>query len=163
MNVHSVHSREISAPPERDVLVPVAGVAVPGALVGLAALHAAWALGWRWPGGSDRELAERVLSGGTELPPEWATWAVALALTGAAVVVRGAASTEPPPLVRRLAWGVAGVFLIRGAASPPMDLIRGSDGLYERLDLAIYSPLCLVLGAGTAALARRGGGGSPGR
>lgn len=58
---------------------------------------------------------------------------------------------------------MAGVFLIRGAASPPMDLIRGSDGLYERLDLAIYSPLCLVLGAGTAALARRGGGGSPGR
>jgi len=134
----------------------VGGVAVPAALAALAALHAAWALGWRWPGGSDRELAERVLGGGaTELPPDWATWAVAIALAGAAAIVRATASDEPPPVVRRLAWAGAAVFLIRGVVYVPADLIRGLDGLYERLDLAIYSPLCLVLGVGAAAVAWR--------
>lgn len=155
------HAREISPLPERaDALLnrlgPASGVAVPATLAGLGALHAAWALGWRWPGGSDRALAERVLGGGaTELPPEWATWSVAAALGGAAAIVRTAASGEPSAAVRRLAWGVAGVFLLRGAGSPPIDLIRGLDGLYERLDLAIYSPLCLALGVGATAVAWR--------
>ena len=44
----------------------------------------------------------------------------------------------------------AGVFVIRGAVSPPIDVIRGRSGVYERLDLAFYSPLALALGAGAA-------------
>jgi hypothetical protein len=143
--------RRLAGPRSRAV----AGVAVPAALAALAALHAAWALGWHWPGGSERELAERVLSGGSQMPPEWATWTVAAALAGAAVIVRAAAARRPPRLVRRLAWTVAGVFAIRGVVYLPVDLLRGLDGIYERLDLAIYSPLCLLLGAGTAAVARR--------
>ena len=45
------------------------GWIVPGTLVAIAALHAAWALGWRWPGGSDQALADHVISQGAELPP----------------------------------------------------------------------------------------------
>jgi Protein of unknown function (DUF3995) len=132
------------------------GLAVPPALAGLAALHMAWALGSPWPASSKRQLAERVFSEGARMPPAWATGAVALGLGGAAGIVARAAAAPPSPFVRRLTRGIAAVFWIRGAAGPPFDLIRGRDGVYERLDLAIYSPLSLALGAGTAAVARRG-------
>ncbi|MCP9489208.1 MAG: hypothetical protein MSC31_04970 [Solirubrobacteraceae bacterium MAG38_C4-C5] len=36
-----------------------------------------------------------------------------------------------------------------------VDLIRGFDEIYERLDITIYSPLCLFLGIGTATVAQR--------
>ena len=61
MNIYNVHR-------------PRGAAAVPTALTGLAALHAAWALGWRWPGGSDRELAERVVGPGAELPQPEMIW-----------------------------------------------------------------------------------------
>lgn len=160
MRFHSVHDRSEAASVGQSGLDRLAGlsaVAVPSTLAGLAALHAAWALGWRWPGGSDRAFAERVLgTDATEPPPAVATWAVALALLGAAAIV-GTAGSEDRSRIHHLATlGIAGVFLARGAISIPVDLYRGLDGPYERLDLAIYSPLCLTLGAGTAAVARRG-------
>lgn len=138
-----------------DSLTRLSGVAVPAGLAAIAALHGAWALGWRWPGGSDSELAERVIGAGSELPPDWATWLVAGVLAGSAVVVRTAATAEASPFVRRLAWAVAGVLLVRGTVSIPVDLTRGFDEIYERLDLVIYSPVCLALGAGAAIVARR--------
>jgi len=53
-------------------LTRAAAVGVPANLVALAALHAAWALGWRWPGGSDRECVETVGGSGVDIhsPPE---------------------------------------------------------------------------------------------
>jgi hypothetical protein len=131
------------------------GLAVPPALAALAVLHAAWALGSNWPADNQRELAERVLADETKMPPVWATWAVALGLGGAAGVVRRAAAGRPSTLVRRLTQGIAAVFLVRGAVFVPIDLVRGRRGVYERLDLAIYSPLSLALGAGAAAVAKR--------
>jgi hypothetical protein len=68
----------------------------------------------------------------------------------AASVVRRAAIGRPSPLMRRLTRAIAGVFLIRGAVSPRIDVIRGRSGVYERLDLAFYSPLALALGGGAA-------------
>ena len=63
-----------------DRLARMGGVLSPAALAALAALHAAWALGWRWPGDTDHALAELVLSSsererlmtltGSELPPD---------------------------------------------------------------------------------------------
>jgi hypothetical protein len=83
-------------------LAQVAGAIVPGTLLALAGLHAAWALGCRWPGGDDRQLAEYVLSRaererlrqltGRELPPAPLTWAVAGGLLTAAAGVRATAS-----------------------------------------------------------------------
>lgn len=153
MRLHDVHAR---ASARAESISAASAVLVPATLVGLAGLHVAWALGWRWPGGSDREFVARVVGNrATEVPPVAATWAVAVALLGAAGIVRAAAATETASRGLRVAtWGIAGAFLARGAISIPVDLVRGFDEPYERLDLTIYSPLCLALGGATAVLAR---------
>jgi hypothetical protein len=168
MKVRSIHGEEISVQPTRiDTILDRAGragaVAVPPALAALGALHAAWALGWRWPGSDDRGLAERVLSrsererlGTGRLPPAPLTWTVAAALLSAAGIVRAASGAAPRP-VRGAAWAVSAAFLARGAVSIPADLVGGPEDAYQRLDLAIYSPLSLALGAGTAAAVARTG------
>lgn len=149
----------------RDRLVRVSGVAVPTVLIAIAALHAAWALGWYWPAGSERELAELVLSSGERerldggMPPAAITWVVALGLAGAATVVRAAASGTRSRTRRGAAWGVATIFLVRGVVYPPLDVLGGLDDPYDRLDLAIYSPLCLALALATALVLRRTAGG----
>jgi hypothetical protein len=126
---------------------------VPGTLATIAALHAAWALGWRWPGGSDQALADHVVGHGAELPPDGLTWLVAALLLTGAAIVRAAAGTRTR--LRLAAWAVASVLLARGAVYVPIDLAGGLGDVYSRLDLAIYSPLCLALGAGTARLLTR--------
>ena len=128
---------------------PRGGVAIPAALSGLAAVHAAWALGWRWPGGSDRELAERVVGPGAELPATGMVWAVSTLLSVAAVSVHAAANGARGP-ARLAAWGVAGVLTARGLIGIPVDLAGGLEPIFNRLDLAVYSPLALGLGLGTA-------------
>ncbi len=124
---------------------------VPGTLTAIAGMHAAWALGWRWPGGTDQALADHVVGRGASLPPDWLTALVAgTLLAGAAIVRDGAAGADGR--TRLAAWGVAGVLLTRGAVSVPIDLAGDRDDVYTRLDLAVYSPLCLALGAGTVRL-----------
>ena len=131
---------------------------VPPVLLAIAALHAAWALGSSWPSDDERALAQAVLSGAaTEMPPGWASWAVAGTLTGAAGLVQLAGGHHPARWVRRMTLGAAGMFLFRGAVYIPVDLANGLASRYDRLDLALYSPLCLALGAGTWAVARRHG------
>jgi hypothetical protein len=131
-----------------------AAVLVPAALAAIAAIHAAWALGWRWPGHDDESLAERVVGASAELPSEPLTWVVAGLLGAAAAAVAAVGSGRQKRLVRAAAWSVAGVLLLRGAAYIPIDLIGGLETEYARLDLAIYSPLCLALGLGAAIVAR---------
>jgi hypothetical protein len=140
------------APSDRSVRS--LGTAVPAALAGIAAVHAAWALGWRWPGGSDKAFAERVIGTG-ELPPEWATWAVAGLLASAAAMVRTTARGSHSTVSRAGSWTVAGVLLARGTAGMGVSAARGLDSIYSRLDAFVYSPLCLTLGAGTALVAER--------
>jgi hypothetical protein len=131
-----------------------AAVFVPAALAAIAAIHAAWALGWRWPGHDDESLAERVVGAGAELPPEPVVWVVAGLLGAAAAVVAAVGAGRRERLVRAAAWSVAGVLLVRGAAYIPIDLIGTLETEYARLDLAIYSPLSLALGLGAAIVAR---------
>lgn len=133
----------------------VARALVPAALGGIAAIHAAWAMGWRWPGGSDEAFAERVVGSGQELPPVWATWTVAGLLGAAAATVWLAGDDEPAPWSRPATAAIAAMMLVRGAVFVPVDLAHGLEGPFDRLDLAVYSPLCLALGAGAGAVARR--------
>jgi len=141
------------AEPSRT-LTRAAAVGVPASLAALAALHAAWALGWRWPGGSDREWVETVGGPGAELPSPAEIWAVAAALAFSASFVGAAARPEAGRLARIGAGAVAGVLLIRGLVGPVTDLAGGLDDRFERLDLLLYSPLCLALGSGAALVAR---------
>jgi len=144
-----------------DRAARIGGVATPAVLAAIAALHAAWALGSPWPAGTQRELAEAVLSQGERdrldggMPPAPLTASVALVLLAAAGTVRGAATGPRSRTLRGAAWGVSAVFLARGVAYLPSDLIGGLDDTYRRLDLAVYSPLCLALGATTAIAVRR--------
>ena len=143
------------------------GVAVPALLTAIAALHARWALGSPWPAASERQLAEAVLSSSERdkldggLPPAPATWLVAVALLAAAGTVRTAAAGTHSRALRGAAWGVSAVLLARGVAYIPSDLNGGLDDNYQRLDLTIYSPLCLALGAATALVARCASGSRP--
>jgi hypothetical protein len=144
-----------------DRLTRFSGLAVPAVLVALAALHASWALGLYWPANSESELAEYVLSDGErhrlggDLPSAALTWAVALSLAGAAAIVRAAASGARSRWLRPAAWGVAAVFFVRAVAYLPADLVGGVEDTYQRLDLALYAPLCLGLAAGTAIVVRQ--------
>jgi hypothetical protein len=147
-----VNSVEVALRPRRGRF---AAIAVPGALLALGAIHSAWALGWRWPGGDDAAFAERVVGNGAELPSTGATWAVAAALVAAAGVVHRAADGARGR-IRMAAWGVAATFTARGLLYIPIDLACGVDAPYEPLDLAIYSPISLTIGLGTAWLLRSG-------
>ncbi|MGH2745184.1 MAG: hypothetical protein ACRDN8_22390, partial [Thermoleophilaceae bacterium] len=53
-----------------------------------------------------------------------------------------------------LAWATAAALLVRGAVYPPIDLANGLASDYDRIDLALYSPLCLLLGLGAFTVAR---------
>jgi hypothetical protein len=141
---------EVALRPRRGRL---AAIAVPGALVALGGIHAAWALGWRWPGGDDAAFAERVVGNGAELPPVWATWTVAAAMVAAGVVVHRARHGAGGR-ARTAAWGVAAIFTARGLLFIPIDLAGGVERPYDPLDLAIYSPTALAIGLGTAWLLR---------
>jgi hypothetical protein len=131
-----------------------AGILVPAALGAIAAIHAAWALGWRWPGGTDDALADRVVGAGAELPPEPIVWAVAALLAAGGAAVAAVAAGRRERFLRAATWTVAGVLTVRGALYIPVDLVDGLRSTYSQLDLALYSPLCLALGLGAAVVAR---------
>ncbi|NYI80257.1 DUF3995 domain-containing protein [Nocardioides panzhihuensis] len=130
----------------------------PVGLGGLGLLHAAWALGWRWPGGSDEAWAER-LGGTTEMPTDAETWMMALVLIGGSGVVAASSSdTLRPPLVRRLvrfaAWGGSAALIGRALYFLPQDL-AGDPGIFDKLDLTVYAPLSATLGICIATSLRR--------
>jgi hypothetical protein len=139
--------------PLGDRLTRPAAIVVPTGLGAIAAIHAAWALGWRWPGGTDQALAERVV-GADGLPPEPVVWAVAAVLGAAATAVAAVATGRREPILRAATWSVAGVLIARGTLGIPIHVIGGLDSIYARLDVALYSPLCLALGLGAALVAR---------
>ena len=127
------------------------------ALTAIAALHAAWGLGMTWPGTDARSLAQKVV-GGSVFPSPTACFVVAGLVTAAAALVAARAHPKaqplqriPQPLAVLGVTAVAAVLGLRGA----MGMVGSATGLlastgeFRRLNLAIYSPLCLALAAGT--------------
>lgn len=132
-----------------------AGGAAALALTGLAGLHAYWARGGLWPGHDPASLGETVVGPGAELPPSPAVWAVAGLLGAlAAAVATTTALREPPGLARTMTRVTGGVLLARGVGGIPLSLINGLDTRFGRLDVLLYSPLCVALSCG-AVLADR--------
>lgn len=126
------------------------------ALAALAAFHGYWALGGQWPGTNDASLGETVVGPGAELPPPPAVWAVAgLLLVSAAGVASAASVRGPTRLARAVSWATGTALLARGALGLPVSLLTGRGTRYGRLDILVYSPLCLALGAAVVLVARR--------
>ena len=133
-----------------------AGVA--GSLALLSALHAIWVFS-SWPLTGRTRFAEIVVGTSPDkVPPAAATSTVAALLASAAALVArcGAPGRRPPPRIAVLGTRtVAGVLLARAVAG---FAVSGSGLVdapadYRRLDLAVYSPLCLALGVGAARVA----------
>jgi hypothetical protein len=142
-------------PGGRDVsLDHAAGTAVATALLGMAALHAAWGAGSSWPMADRAELSDAVLgSPGLQRGGAAACFAVAGTLgTGAALVAgwprqldrqrRGAVAVMAAVLAGRGVLGLAG----RTALVVPVS----TGARFRRLDRRIYAPLCLALAGLTA-------------
>ncbi len=140
-----------------------AGSLAAAAFLAIAALHAYWALGGFWPGRDAESLARLVVGGppGMRFPGRVATWAVVAVLAGGAAVVLAAAGVmavpAPPALVRGAALLGAAVLLIRGLEGL-VDVRLRPDTVgspFARLNVILYSPLCLLLALLTALGASR--------
>ncbi|MFF2272201.1 DUF3995 domain-containing protein [Agromyces sp. NPDC058136] len=125
-------------------------------LVGVGALHAAWASGSSWPARSRRELADAVV-GSDAAPAPLATAAVAVAATAGGIVAGGALGDRPIAVVGRRAAGLA--LIARAVVGGPvacrlLGLPEPSDR-FRKLDARWYRPLCAVLGVAALLGARR--------
>ncbi len=119
----------------------------------LSALHVYWAAGGAWPAVDRATLADTVVGGpaGSKFPSTLATALVAVGLAGAAVTITiasGLVSWAPAvTAARAAAWLLAALLLLRGVGgffeARFRPAIVGTP--YCRLNLTIYSPLCLTL------------------
>ncbi|ARF80606.1 DUF3995 domain-containing protein [Kitasatospora aureofaciens] len=140
--------------------VRVVGGAVSAALAVTGALHAVWAV-TPWPLRTPEEFADAVVGTGRGVPPAGACLAVAGALGAASYLVGAEAGVLPavgsPGLRRSGVRVAAGVLLARGVAGP---VVFGRVGerteRFRRLNVRYYSPLCVALGVGAAAVGWRG-------
>lgn len=126
----------------------------------IAALHAYWGLGGVWPGTDSRSCARAVAGfrGIEAMPSPAESFVVTAALIVAALVVMALGGVFASPFERVPLAGaalfVALVFLGRGVLGfTPGWRRRTPEMPFARLDVRYYSPLCLLIGAGTAALA----------
>jgi len=123
---------------------------VAGVLFGaIAALHGLWALGITWPFGDKEALSETVFgSPASTFPPPAATLAVTVLLGAAAMVVTGKGGVWGARMPRWVftagTWAVTAVLFLRAAFYGPAAI--GSDAINRTWELALYTPLCLVLG-----------------
>jgi hypothetical protein len=139
-----------------------AGAAAAAAFLAIAGLHAYWALGGFWPGRDADSLARTVVGGrpGMRGPGPAATWAVVIVLLGAAVTALAAGGLVALPIPGAWVHGAARlgalVLLLRGLEGFVDARLRpdtvGSP--FARLNVVLYSPLCLALSLLTWAAAR---------
>jgi hypothetical protein len=126
-------------------------------LAAIAALHGLWAVGITWPFGDKEALSQTVFgSPASTFPPPVATLAVTVLLGGAALVVTGRAGVwggwMPRWVFTAGTWAVATVLLLRAALYGPAAI--GSDDINRTWELALFTPLCILLGLLCVVVAR---------
>jgi hypothetical protein len=134
-------------------------------LVALAALHAYWGLGGRWPGHDERSLVELVVgrTRAMRMPGFVASMLVTAALLAAAVLAALQArlifvdfGVPAERLVQTGFWIVFAVFALRGLAGLIPQVFAYAQGTpFATLNRIFYSPLCLLIAAGFAAIGTR--------
>jgi len=136
----------------------VGGVASAAGLATLSGLHAYWAAGGRWPGHDARSLAETVVGppgSAFPSPPVTAAVAALLGVASASVALTAAdrGGSRLRPLAGAATLTAGSVLVLRGALAIPLELLRGVDSRFARLDVLFYSPLSLALGVGCLGVA----------
>ena len=128
-------------------------------LVALSLIHVYWAVA----GGAGAGVVPEVSGAPTFRPSAEATLAVAVALATASLLVWEAGGAGPaliPMSIARVgSWLVAAAFLARALGDFRLvgffKRVRGTR--FAVLDTRLYSPLCVVLGLASAAVAQGGG------
>lgn len=135
----------------RDLLT----IVTTGTLALIALLHVYWALGGRISFGA---AIPSVNGTAVFTPSPAATLAVAIAITGAALVVAltGGIMTLPLPSWTYVSASVLLALVFAARAIGDFGLVgffktRG-DGAFARLDTWVYSPLCLILALAIATI-----------
>ena len=131
---------------ETTALTAAALLAVAGVI------HAYWAFGGVWPAHDGRTLAKAVTGEKQEQMPDMAACLVIfILLTAAAIIVSDRAGLLDLPgpswVVTVGAWVIVGVLAARGLLGLVTSLWARRATVYQRLDVAVYSPLCLVIAA----------------
>lgn len=133
---------------DQSRITRIAAIAASTLFGAIAALHGLWATGITWPFKDKEALSETVFgSPASTFPPPAATLAVTVLLAAAAVLVAGRAglwgARTPRWVLSTGTWAVAGVLFLRAAFYGPAAI--GSDAINRSWELALYTPLCLVL------------------
>ncbi|AOE61025.1 DUF3995 domain-containing protein [Pseudomonas corrugata] len=125
-------------------------------------IHLYWALGGRWA--AQAVVPQVPVKQGDILRPAfdpsgWLTLLVALALLFIAVLVSLRGGLLAPPVTHRaLQWLISAIALLMFARAIGESNLVGffkefKESTFARLDTWVYSPLCVVLGAGLLAVA----------
>jgi hypothetical protein len=139
-------------------MIDAIAIATAMVLLAIAGLHMYWVAGGRWPNRDAASLNEMVVGArpGAAPPPRLLTAAVSAGLVGmalGAVAARGLVALPLPGTVRALTWVAAGVLAVRGIGGFFDRWLRPHTVAmpFARLNLWIYSPLCVALAAGLVA------------
>lgn len=130
-------------------------------LTAIAALHVYWGIGGVWPGTDRASCARAVVGFNSLMPSPTACFAVAIVLLVTLLVALALGGWFATPLDRIRLAGMALLiglgFLARGVAGyTPWWRRLTPEQPFARLDTRLYSPFCLLLGAGFVALALQG-------
>lgn len=126
-------------------------------LLAIAGLHLAWGLGVLWPVTNETQLVATVIGmkGVARMPG----LIPCLMVVAALLTVAGLAwwQVKAPGWLPQLALlAAAAVFLVRGVAVwTPFWRALTPQQPFARLDVTLYGPLCLALGAGLVFIALR--------
>ena len=126
------------------------------ALLAVSTAHLLWSIGRTWPIRDERLLAQTVVGfeGIERMPPRLASFAVAVATLAAGIIALALADHDSGGLpLSLLGLPLAAVFLARGVVGYTAWWADKTPEPNFRLnDRRVYSPLCLFLGLGFAAL-----------
>jgi len=125
-------------------------------LLAVSVAHVLWSIGQTWPIRTEKLLAQTVV--GTRdiqrMPPRLASFAVALAMLVAGILALSLADHDSGGLpLTLLGLPLAAIFMGRGIVGyTSWWAARTPEPNFRLNDRRVYSPLCLLLGAGFLAL-----------
>ena len=126
-------------------------------LVGVAVVHAYWALGGLWPAQTEADLVSTVIGAHSpHMPPDSLILLIAVLIftAGCFTFAAGVMGLKSGLFIQLPLTGLAFIFLIRGAVTYfPFGPFNSAAEPFASLNALYFSPLILVLAAGFAFLA----------